>query len=198
MAVASGLAGMESGATATEADMGEVSGGPGGRVLNERLALELAGRGVRSMSVRFAPTVHGEGDHGFIAMIVAADRAAESASYIGDGLNRWPAVHVSDAARLVRLGVEGAPAGSVLHAVAEEGIAMREIAHAIGSGLDLPVTAITNAEADQHFGFLARFLGRDMLASSEFTQELLSWGPAGPTLVEDLEGGHYFAAVQAR
>ena len=137
LAVASGL---EPGALATERDMPEPFPGAGGRVLNERVALGLAQRGVRSMSVRFAPTVHGKGDRGFIAMTVAADRAAGSAAYIGEGVNRWPAVHRSDAARLVRLGIEGAPAGSVLHAVAEEGVAIRDVAEAIGRGLSLPVT----------------------------------------------------------
>ena len=192
LAIASGVAGLKPGVLATERDMGEPHPGPGGRVLNERAALALAERGVRSMSVRFAPTVHGDGDPGFVAMIVAADRAAATAAYIGDGANRWPAVHRVDAARLIRLGIEGAPAGSVLHAVGEEGVAMRAIAEAIGRGLDLPVTAITAEEADGQFGFLARFLALDMPVSSTLTQELLGWQPAHPGLIEDLAEGHYF------
>ncbi|MHB8660038.1 MAG: SDR family oxidoreductase [Solirubrobacteraceae bacterium] len=193
LAIASGLAGLKPGALATERDMPEPSPGPGGRVLNERAALALAERGVRSISVRFAPTVHGEGDKGFVAMIVAADRAAGAAAYIGEGINRWPAVHRLDAARLVRLGIERAPAGSVLHAVGEEGVALRNVAEAIGRGLDLPVTSITAAQAEAHFGFLAGFLALDMPASNALTRELLSWEPSGPGLIADLQQGHYYA-----
>jgi len=195
LAIASGLAGLKPGALATERDMPEPFPGPGGRVLNERTALGFAERGVRSMSVRFSPTVHGEGDNGFVAMIVAADRAAGSAAYIGEGVNRWPAVHRSDAARLVRLGTESAPTGSVLHAVGEEGVAIRDVAEAIGQGLELPVTSITDEQAGGHFGFLAGFLGLDIPASSALTRELLSWEPTGPGLIADVEVGHYFAAA---
>jgi len=182
---------------ATERDIAEPFPGAGGRALNERAALAFAERGVRSMSVRFAPTVHGTGDNGFIASVVAADRAAGSAAYIGEGAHRWPAVHRSDAARLVRLGVEGAPAGSVLHAVGEQGVAIRDVAEAIGRGLNLPVTSITNEQAAAHFGFLAGFLAMDIPASSALTRELLSWEPSGPGLVADLEQGHYFAGAAA-
>jgi nucleoside-diphosphate-sugar epimerase len=197
LAIASGLAGLKPGVLATERDMGEPFPGAGGRVLNERAALALAERGVRSMSVRFAPTVHGDGDNGFIAMIVAADRSAGLAAYIDDGANRWPAVHRSDAARLVRLGIERAPAGSVLHAVGEEGVALHDVAEAVGRALDLPVTSITAEQAHAHFGFLAHFLASDMPASSTLTRELLGWEPAGPGLISDLEAGHYFAVAAA-
>ncbi len=195
LAIASGLAGLTPGVLATERDAPEPSPGPGGRIGNERVALALAERGVRAMSVRFAPTVHGDGDHGFVAMIVAADRAAGSAAYIGDGANRWPAVHRFDAARLVRLGIESAPPGSVLHAVGEEGVALRDVAEAIGRGLDLPVASVSPEQAGAQFGFLAGFLGMDMPVSSELTRELLSWEPTGPGLVDDLEQGHYFTAA---
>ena len=195
LAIASGIAGLKPGVVATERDRPEPTPGPGGRVRNERAALAYAERGVRSISVRFAPTVHGDGDNGFIAGIVAADRAAGAAAYIGDGINRWPAVHRSDAARLVRLAVEGAPAGSVLHAVGEEGVAIRDIAEAIGRGLDLPVTSITTEQAQAHFGFLAGFLALDMPTSNALTRELLSWEPSGPQLIADLDQGHYFAAA---
>jgi nucleoside-diphosphate-sugar epimerase len=195
-AIASGVAGLKPGSLATERDTTEPFPGGGGGVLNERAALAFAQRGVRSMSVRFAPTVHGEGDNGFIAMVVAADRAAHSAAYIGEGENRWPAVHRADAAALIRLGIEGAPAGSVLHAVAEEGVAIRDVAAAIGRGLDLPVVSITAEQASAQFGFLAHFLAMDIPVSSALTRELLSWQPSGPTLVEDLEQGHYFAAAR--
>src|SRR5437764_6556262 len=162
LAIASGLAGLKPGVLATERDMGEPFPGAGGRVPNDRAALALAKCGVRSMSVRFAPTVHGDGDNGFIAMVVAADRSAGSAAYINEGTNRWPAVHRSDAARLVRLGIERAPAGSVLHAVGEEGVALRDVAEALGRALDLPVTSITGEQAEAHFGFLAHFVASDM------------------------------------
>ena len=197
LAIAAGVAGLKPGALATERDMPEPFPGAGGRVLNERAALALAERGVRSISVRFAPTVHGDSDNGFMAMIVAADRGAGSAAYIDEGSNRWPAVHRSDAARLVRLGIEGAPAGSVLHAVGEEGVAIRDVAEAIGQGLDLPVTSITAEQAETQFGFLAGFLALDMPASNTLTRELLSWQPSGPGLIADLNQGHYYAAPAA-
>jgi nucleoside-diphosphate-sugar epimerase len=192
--IASGVAGLRPGSLATEEERPEPFPGPGGRIQNERTALALADRGVRSMSVRFAPTVHGDGDGGFIKMITEADRAHGLAAYVGDGAARWPAIHVSDAARLVRLGVERAPAGSVLHAVAEEGVAMRAIAEAIGAGLGLPTGSLTPDEAEAHFGFLARFVGMDMPVSSVITRELLDWTPSGPGLVEDIAAGQYFEA----
>jgi nucleoside-diphosphate-sugar epimerase len=112
-------------------------------------------------------------------------------------LARWPAVHRSDAARLVRLGIERAPAGSLLHVVGEEGVALRDVAEAIGRSLDLPVTSITAEQGQAHFGFLAHFLASDMPASSTLTRELLGWEPAGPGLTADLEKGHYFAVAAA-
>ena len=192
LAIASGVAGLKPGQLATERDMGEPFPGAGGRILNERAALALAERGVRSMSVRFAPTVHGEGDNGFIAMVVAADRDAGRAAYVGDGSNRWPAIHRADAARVVRLGIERAPAGSVLHAVGEEGVAIGDVAQAIGRGLDLPVASIAPEQAADQFGFLAHFLALDLPTSSALTRESLSWEPTGPGLVADLDQGHYF------
>jgi nucleoside-diphosphate-sugar epimerase len=193
LAIAAGVAGLRPGQLATENDRPDPFPGPGGRILNERTALALAERGVRSMSVRFAPTVHGEGDSGFVAMIVAADRTAGAAAYVGEGANRWPAVHRADAARLVRLGIERAPAGSVLHAIGEEGVAIRDVTEAIGRGLGLPVRSIAPEEAGGQFGFLAGFLALDMPASNDLTRELLSWEPTGPGLVEDLDQGHYYA-----
>lgn len=189
LAIASGVAGLTPGAVATERDQPNLDATP--RVASERAALALAELGVRSMSVRFAPTVHGTGDHGFIARIVDADRSHGAAGYVGNGENRWPAVHRADAARLVRLGIEHAAKGSVLHAVAEEGVAMRDVAEAIGRRFALPVTAISPEEADTRFGFIGRFIGLDMPASSALTRELLEWEPTGPTLIEDIEDGAY-------
>ena len=196
-AIASGLAGVRRGEIATEDDRPEPTPGPGGRVANERTALALANRGVRSMSVRFAPTVHGAGDYGFIALAIAADREHGTAAYVGDGENRWPAVHVSDAARLVRLGIEGAPAGLVLHAAAEEGVAFREIAEAIGHRFELPATSLSAEQAAERFGFLARFVGMDIPASSARTRELLGWVPTAPGLITDIEAGAYDLAPVA-
>ncbi|MGH2907989.1 MAG: SDR family oxidoreductase [Solirubrobacteraceae bacterium] len=194
LAIASGVAGLTPGAVATERERPEPRPGVGGRVLSERAALALAERGVRSMSVRFAPTVHGDGDRGFVKIIAEADRGNGLAAYVGDGANRWSAVHRDDAARLVRLGIEGAPAGSVLHAVAEEGVAMRDIAEAIGEGLGIPSGSISGEDAAAHFGFLAGFVGMDMPVSSAITRELLGWTPGGPGLLEDIAAGHYFEA----
>jgi nucleoside-diphosphate-sugar epimerase len=189
LAVASGVAGVRPGGVATERDKPSAEASP--RVASERAVLALAERGVRSMSVRFAPTVHGAGDHGFIARIVDADRSYGAAGYVGDGQNRWAAVHRSDAARLVRLGIERAPSGSVLHAVGEEAVAMRDIADAISRRFELPATPISPEEAGERFGFLARFVGLDMAASSAITRELLAWQPTGPTLIEDIAAGAY-------
>ena len=188
-AIASGVAGLGPGAD--ENTRPEPGPGLHGRVGNERVALALADRGVRSMSVRFAPTVHGEGDDGFVKRIVDADRGYGTAAYIGDGANRWAAVHRSDAARLVRLAIESAPAASVLHAIAES-VAMRDLAEAIAQALDLPVASIAADQAGAVFGPFAPFVGMDMSVSSALTRQLLDWTPTGPTLLEDIEMGHYF------
>lgn len=190
-AIASGVAGVRPGAVATEDDRPEPFPGAGQRVISERTALALAERGVRSMSLRFAPTVHGAGDNGFVAMIVAAARTHGAAAYLGDGANRWAAVHRGDAARLVRLAVEGAPAGSVLHAIGEEGVRIRDLAEAIGRRLGVPVTSLSPERAEEHFGFLTGFIGMDMPASSTLTRQLLDWEPTGPTLLEDVGAGAY-------
>ena len=197
LAIASGLAGLRAGEIASEDDRPRPTPGAGGRVINERTALALAKRGVRSMSVRFAPTVHGAGDHGFIASIVAADREHGAAAYVGNGDNRWPAIHVTDAARLVRLGIERAPAGSVLHAAGEQGIAFREIAEAIGPRLQLPTTSLAAEQAAQHFGFLGPFVALDAPASSTQTRQLLGWQPTGPGLIADITAGAYDPALVA-
>ena len=189
LAVAAGVAGVNPGGIATERDHPSDEVSP--RAASERAVLALAQRGVRPISVRFAPTVHGTGDHGFIAQIVDADRSRGAAGYVGNGENRWAAVHRGDAARLVRLGIEHAPAGSVLHAVGEEGVAMREIAETIGRRFELPATPISPQEAGERFGFLGQFVGLDMAASSAITRELLGWEPTGPTLLQDIQAGAY-------
>ena len=162
---------------------------------SEQVVLALGSSGVRSSSVRLAPTVHGDGDGGFLATLVAVAREKRVSGYIGDGENHWPAVHRLDAARLFRLALESAPAGSVLHGAAEEGVPLRAIAEVIGRRLDLPVASIAPEEAEEHFGWLATFLAIDVRASSGLTRERLGWAPTHPGLVDDLEQGHYFGEL---
>ena len=163
------------------------------RVASENTAIALAERGVRSSVIRLAPTVHGEGDkHGFITSLIGIARAKGVSAFVGDGSNRWPAVHRLDAARLYRLAVEGAPAGTRLHGAAEEGVPFREIAEAIGRQLKLPVASVTAEQASAHFGFLFPFVAYDNPTSSALTRQRLGWQPQGPKLIPDIEQGHYF------
>ncbi|WIE54013.1 SDR family oxidoreductase [Curtobacterium sp. MCBD17_003] len=191
--VAAGVAGLTPGRPATEADPNPSHGPDAPRGGTENLALEFAEHGVVPVSLRFAPSVHGAGDHGFVKIIADADRRAGSAAYIGDGEHRWAAVHVRDAARAVRLGLEQATPGLVLHIVAEEGVPTKAIAEAIGGADGLPVESIDPAAAQEHFGFMGMFFGMDLSASSTRTQEVLGWTPTGPTLVEDIASGGYAA-----
>jgi nucleoside-diphosphate-sugar epimerase len=142
--------------------------------------------------MRLPPTNHGDGDHGFVATLVAIARDKGVSGYIDDGSNRWPAVHRLDSARLFRLVVERAPAGSTLHAVADQGVPIRDVAEVIGRHLDLPVVSISPGDAVEHFTWLARFLAADSPASSAMTRELLGWQPVNPGLIDDLDQGHYF------
>jgi len=191
--LASGVAGLTQGRPATEDDPSPFYGPDSPRGGSENLALEFVDRGVQTVSLRFAPTVHGSGDHGFIAAIAAVAREKGVSGYPGDGTNQWAAVHRSDAARLVALGLAKAPAGARLHAVAEEGIPTRDIAEAIGRAFGLPVTSIAPGDVQAHFGWIGTFFGMNLAATSTATRELLGWAPAGPTLVEDLDAGAYRA-----
>jgi nucleoside-diphosphate-sugar epimerase len=168
------------------------AGSPRARLATEEAALSLASRGVRSSVVRLATAVHGDGDHGFLAALVGIARARGVSGFLGDGSSRWPAVHRLDAARLFRLALENAPAGSRLHAVADEGVPTRDIAELIGRHLDLPVVSVPADDASGQFGFLAWFLAADHPASSTLTRQLLGWQPAHPGLTDDLSEGHYF------
>jgi nucleoside-diphosphate-sugar epimerase len=175
----------------TEADA--LHAGP--RIDAENAVVALAERGVRSSVVRLTPTVHSALDHnGFIPTLISIARSKGVSAYVGDGTNRWPAVHTLDAARLYRLALEAAPAGSRLHAVDDEGITFRRIAEGIGRGLDLPVVSIAPAEAEAHFGFLSAHAQADNPSSSTLTRNLLGWQPGHPGLVDDLGQGHYFDA----
>jgi nucleoside-diphosphate-sugar epimerase len=196
--LASGTLGLSPGRVATERDghdaslMAAVPSGPRTRWTTSELVLSLAERGVRSSIVRLAPTNHGEGDRGFVATLVGIARARRVSGYVGEGSNRWSAVHRLDSAHLFRLAAEGAPAGSTLHAVADEAVPIRDIAEVIGRHLDLPVVSIAPEDAGEHFTWMAGFLALDSPASSTLTRALLGWEPAQCGLIEDLDQGHYF------
>jgi nucleoside-diphosphate-sugar epimerase len=194
--LASGMLGLRSGRVATEDDglvpSDEVRANPASaRAATALLTLSLRGIGVRSSVLRFPPTVHGDGDNGFVATLVGIARQRGVAGYVGDGSNRWPAVHRSDAARLARLAVEGAPAGSVLHAVGDEGVPFRKIAEAMGRQLDVPTASVAPDDALEHFAFLGHFVSLDCPATAATTRRLLGWEPTGPGLLEDLDAGRY-------
>ncbi|MDT5016146.1 MAG: hypothetical protein QOD39_2306 [Mycobacterium sp.] len=189
LVVAAGVLGHAPGRVLTE-DNPSQSGLP--RV-SEEAALAFTSRGVRASVVRLPPTVHGEGDHGFVPRLIQIAREKGVAAYPGDGTNRWPAVHRFDAARAIRLALEEAPAGAVLHAVAEEGIAVRDIADVIGRHLGVPATAVAVDDAVDHFGWIGVFFSLDAPASSLRTREQFGWRPTQIGLLEDLEQGHYFA-----
>ncbi|TDD11760.1 SDR family oxidoreductase [Nonomuraea deserti] len=189
--LASGLAMPGLGRPATERDPNPAVGPDSPRGGAENLALTYADRGVRVVPVRFAPTVHGEEDHGFISIVARAARRRGASAYPGEGRNRWPAVHRSDAARLVRLGLENAPAGTILHAAAEEGVPVRRIAEALADRLGVPATSVPAERLADEILFVGRFLSADIPATSTITCDLLGWRPTGPTLLEDIAAGHY-------
>ena len=187
----SGTTGLAPGRVATE-DSVPTSPSPVGRYRNEAVAVAFVERGVRASVVRFPPTVHGEGDHGFLPMLINIARTKGVSAYPGGGSNRWAAVHRLDAAHLFRLALESAPACARLHGVGEEGVPVRQIAEAIGRNLQLPVASISGEEVNSHFGFLGAFLSLDCPASSARTQAQMGWRPVQPGLIADLEAGHYF------
>jgi nucleoside-diphosphate-sugar epimerase len=159
----------------------------------ENATIALAERGVRASVIRLSPVVHSDLDtQGFTPALIAIARNTGVAGYVGDGANRWPAVHTLDAARLFRLALESAPAGARLHGVAEEGIAFRDFASAIGRNLGVPTASIAPDEAAGHFGFLAMFAAADNPASSALTRQRMGWEPTHPGLIADLDAGHYF------
>ncbi|HEY0660813.1 MAG TPA: SDR family oxidoreductase [Lysobacter sp.] len=188
--IASGTLGLALGRVGTESDTPNSAAHP--RLANATYTLGLAERGIRSLVVRFAPTVHGAGgDHGFVATLARMARAKGVSAYLGEGQNRWSAVHRLDAGKLVQLAIDKARPGTVLHAIAEEGIAARDIAAALGRFLDVPVASISADRAAPHFDWIGMFFGADASASSMRTRELLGWAPAHPTLLEDIAAGHY-------
>ena len=192
--IASGVFGLTPGRPVTESDLqpADPDAGVSPRHASAQLALSFVPRGVRTVIVRFAPTVHGAGDRGFVPAIISIARERGVSGYIGAGENRWAAVHRQDAARLVRLATESAAAGTAVHAIAEEGIATREIAEAIGRHLGIPAVSVAPDHAGEHFGWIGMFFGGDCSASSAITRQSLGWNPSHPGLIDDLTASGYF------
>ncbi|GAA5202715.1 SDR family oxidoreductase [Microbacterium jejuense] len=189
LAIASGVAGLVQGRPATEDDMSQV---PNPRADNAAFVLSLADRGVTPLILRFAPSVHGTaGDHGFIRTIAQVARERGVSAYVGDGGSRWAAVHRDDAAHVVRLALEAPERGAVVHAVAEEGVSAKAIAEALADRLGLPTASIAPEEALDHFGWMGRFFGQDLAATSTITRERYGWTPTRPTLLADIAAGGY-------
>jgi nucleoside-diphosphate-sugar epimerase len=192
--VTSGLATVAQGRMATEEDAPQPPS-PANPRASEATAETLLKRGVR-VSVMRLPQVHNTIKQGLVTYAIAVAREKGVSAYVGNGLNRWAAVHVLDAARLYRLALEKQEAGARYHAVAEEGVSVRDIAEAIGRGLKVPVVSKSAEEAAAHFGGIGMFVGRDLIGSSVRTQRRLGWRPTGPRLIDDLDRAHYFAAEQ--
>ena len=183
------------GAGGIELQRGVLERGP--RVDSENAAIAMASRGVRSSVIRLPPTVHSSLDrHGFVPTLVGMARKNGVSVYVGNGANRWPAVHTLDAARLYRLALESAPAGARLHGVAEEGVPFRQIAEAIGRGLGLPVESVSPDAAPKYLGFLATFAQVDNPTSGVVTRALLKWEPSHAGLLDDLAERHYFERIE--
>jgi nucleoside-diphosphate-sugar epimerase len=187
-----GTAMLAPGAVATE-DTEPPAAGVVPRV-SEHTALAQAPRGVRAMAIRLPPSVHGDGDHGFVPTLIEIARDKGVSAYVAQGLNRWSAAHRIDTARLYRLALEKGRPGARYHAIAEEAVPFREIADVIGRRLNLPVVSKAPEDLADHFGFLGMFAGMDAPASSQKTQDFFGWRPTQPGLIADLEQGRYFEA----
>ena len=193
MLVTAGLAMLAPGRVATEEDVAPANSGTYPRA-SEASTAELAARGVRASVVRLPPSVHGEGDHGFVPTLIAIARKKGVAAYVEHGTNRWPGVHRLDAARLYRLALEHRGRGLRYHAVDEEGVMFKDIAGTIAHHLNVPLVAKSLSEAGQHFGWMALFAGMDAPADSQQTRGLLSWYPTQPGLLSDIGKPSYYAA----
>jgi nucleoside-diphosphate-sugar epimerase len=189
--VTSGTGLLSPGRLATEDD-DVPADSPVPRIASEQAVAALLAQGVAASVVRLPPSVHGEGDHGFLSLLIATARQQGVSAWVGDGQNRWPAVHRLDAARLYRLALERGVAGARYHGVAEEAVSLREIAVAIGRHLGLPATGIPSQAAAGHFGWFAHFAALDSPASGLRTQQALDWQPRQPGLLADLDGAAYF------
>ncbi len=193
LVVTSATAFLLPGRIATEEDVPDANSAAATRNIRnpEDATFSLVSRGVRASVVRLPLSVHGEGDHGFISNLITTARAKGVSAYPGDGLNRWPAVHRLDAAHLYRLALENAPAGSRLHAVADEGIPVREIAEVIGRHLNVPVVSVSVDAASEHFGWLGHFFSMDFSASSTLTQQRFGWHPVQLGLLADIDHDYF-------
>lgn len=191
LVIASGILGVKPGELATENDEGDLSSFGSLRLQTEAALLAMSSQGVRSAVVRLPPSVHGKGDHGFVPMLIETARKNGVSAYIGDGLNRWPAVHRLDAAHLFRLALEKGEAGTRYHAIGDGGIPVRDIAEVIGSRLNLPVASKSPEEAVEHFGWLGHVFGLDAPASSALTQQQLGWKATQPGLLSDVEENYF-------
>ena len=190
LVVTSGMTASTPGRLGAEADPAQTEGMAAVRGAPEDLALSATEKSVRATVVRLPPSVHDVAQQGLVTMLIAMARTAGFSAYVGDGSNRWPAVHRRDAAKLFRLALERGQPGQRLHAVGEEGIASRAIAEAIGKALAIPTRSLDAAQAADHFGWLAPFAANDIPASSAATQQSLGWRPTGPGLLEGLLGGY--------
>jgi nucleoside-diphosphate-sugar epimerase len=192
--VSSGVALLAPGRTATEADAPPANTAFPRK--SEVATAALAARGIRAATVRLAPSVHGHGDHGFVPRVIQIAREKGVSAYIGEGQNRWPGVHRTDAARVYRLALEHGAAGGPFHATAEEGVPFKSIAEIIGRRLNIPVVSKSPEAAAEHFGWFAMFAGIDAPTSSARTRATLSWRPTGPGLLADIDHAAYFTQQQ--
>jgi len=194
--ITSGTAIVGAGKKITEYDVAAADSKTIPRLASEEAAAAVAARGVNVSLVRLPPSVHGEGEHGFIPILINIAREKGVSVYVGEGNNRWPAVHRFDAARLFRLALESGAAEPRYHAIGDEGIPVRQIAEVIGRHLNIPVASKSPEEAMQHFGWLGGFMALDIPASAKLTEQRLQWQPTHPGLIEDMEVGHYFLSEQ--
>jgi nucleoside-diphosphate-sugar epimerase len=192
LVVTSGTLVLPPGRIGTESDAPDPAAPAAARAVGEQAALALTERGVRASVVRLAPCVHERVRRGFAGALIDAAQRSGYAGYLGDGSQRWPALHRQDAARLYRLAVEQAPAGAVLHGVGEQGVPLRAIADLIAARLGLPVQQVPADQAEEYFGWLAALAATDAPASSAATRSLLAWEPTHPGLLDDLAHGEFF------
>ena len=192
LVITSGITVLTPGRLATEDGVPDANAPSAIRLPSEEAVRAMATRGVRTSVVRLPPSVHGDGDHAFVPALIEIARQKGVSAYVGDGSNRWPAVHRLDAVHLFRLALEQAPAGSILHGVADEGVPVRDLAGVIGRRLNVPVVSIPAEAANDHFGWLGYFVTIDAPASSALTRKRMGWQPTRPGLIADLDHGRYF------